>query len=55
MSRIKAALTGALTALALAGCGLLPDPAGGGEYQVGETVSTAWFDYTVKQVEASDS
>ena len=35
MSRIKAALTGALTALALAGCGLLPDPAGGGEYQVG--------------------
>lgn len=55
MSRIKAALTGALAALTLAGCGLLPDPAGGGEYQVGETVSTAWFDYTVKQVQAADS
>lgn len=57
MGRLKIGVLGLLAAGVLAGCSMLPgmESTETQEAQVGDVVSTAWFDYTVTRAEAVDT
>ncbi len=57
MRGLKLCVLGCLAAAVLTGCGALPgmEHTDTQEAQVGDVVSTAWFDYTVTRAEAADA
>ena len=57
MRGLKLCALGCLAAAVLTGCGALPgmEHTDTQEAQVGDVVSTAWFDYTVTRAEAADA